>query len=69
MVVRADQRGQGLAEALMARALELTGKSDLYLHAQEYVTGLYAKFGFVSEGDVFMEAGIPHLLMVRRVDA
>ncbi len=65
MVVRADARGQGLAERLMAKALEIAGDNPLYLHAQDYVTGLYTKFGFESCGELFMEAGIPHRLMVR----
>ncbi len=65
MVVRADARGQGLAERLMARALDIAGEEPLYLHAQDYVTGLYAKFGFEARGELFMEAGIPHRLMVR----
>ncbi|CAB4568499.1 unannotated protein [freshwater metagenome] len=65
MVVRADVRGQGLAERLMTKALDIAGENPLYLHAQDYVTGLYAKFGFEERGEVFMEAGIPHRLMVR----
>ena len=65
MVVRADARGQGLAERLMTQALDIAGKTPLYLHAQDYVTGLYEKFGFEARGELFMEAGIPHRLMVR----
>lgn len=65
MVVRADARGQGLAERLMTKALEIAGGNPLYLHAQDYVTGLYAKFGFELRGELFMEAGIPHRLMIR----
>ncbi len=65
MVVRADARGQGLAERLMAKALDIAGEEPLYLHAQDYVTGLYEKFGFEARGGLFMEAGIPHRLMVR----
>jgi ElaA protein len=69
MVVRADARGRGLAQALMARALEVAGHQPLYLHGQEYVAGLYEKFGFQRRGEVFSEAGIPHILMVRMPDA
>lgn len=65
MVVRADSRGLGIAQALMARALDIAGNKPLYLHAQEYVTGLYAQVGFEPRGELFMEAGIPHRLMVR----
>lgn len=69
MVVRADSRGQGLAKALLNEALEITGNRDLYLHAQEYVMPLYASVGFEPVGDMFMEAGIPHRLMIRRIGA
>jgi len=65
MVVRKDARGQGLAQELLAAALQLVGDRPLYLHAQEYVKGLYASYGFVEQGDLFDEAGIPHRLMVR----
>lgn len=69
MVVRADARGRGLAQVLMARAVEVAGDQPLYLHGQEYVAGLYEKFGFQKRGEVFLEAGIPHILMVRMPDA
>ncbi len=38
----------------------------LYLHAQITAMGLYAKFGFETEGDEFIEAGIRHYKMVLR---
>ena len=66
MVVRKNARGQGLAQQLLSTALELVGDKPLYLHSQDYVTGLYAACGFVEQGDLFEEAGIPHRLMVRR---
>jgi ElaA protein len=53
----------------MARALEIAGDKPLYLHAQDYITSLYAKFGFERRGELFHEAGIPHVLMVRHPDA
>jgi len=69
MVVRKSARGRGLAQVLMARALEIAGDKPLYLHAQDYVTSLYAKFGFEPRGELFQEAGIPHVLMVRQPHA
>ena len=65
MVVRRDARGQGIAAMLMEAALELSGDKPLYLHAQEYVKPLYARCGFVEQGEIFEEAGIPHRMMVR----
>jgi ElaA protein len=69
MVVRADARGQGVAGRVMQAALDRAGSKPLYLHAQTYVTALYAGFGFEPHGDVFEEAGIPHILMIRYPDA
>lgn len=65
VVVRADRRGEGLAQVLVARVLELHGGESMVLHAQEYIAPLYAKFGFEEFGDVYIEAGIPHVSMYR----
>ena len=65
VVVRADRRGEGLAQILMARVIEEFGGEPLLLHAQEYVAPLYAKFGFEAFGEVYIEAGIPHVSMYR----
>jgi len=65
MAVRKDVRGHGLAKLLMEVAVDRAGDRALYVHAQTYVAELYAKFGFVEHGDVFVEAGIPHVLMIR----
>jgi ElaA protein len=65
VVVRADLRGQGLAQKLLAAAIETYGHDALLLHAQQYIAPLYAKSGFESFGEVFVEAGIPHISMYR----
>ena len=61
-----EARGRGLARALVAHALDAAraaGHRRFLLHAQTYVTGLYASFGFEPTGDVFDEAGIEHVKM------
>jgi ElaA protein len=65
MVVRADRRGEGLAKVLVGRVIEQHGAEPLVLHSQHYVTPLYASFGFEEVGDVYIEAGIPHITMYR----
>jgi ElaA protein len=65
VVVRADRRGEGLARVLVARVIELYGGEAMELHSQRYVTSLYATFGFEEVGDVYVEAGIPHISMYR----
>ena len=65
VVVRADRRGEGLAQVLVARVLQQHGHESMLLHSQEYIAPLYAKFGFESFGESYIEAGIPHISMYR----
>ena len=65
VVVRADFRGKGLAQQLIAAVLDEFGHEALLLHAQTYIAPLYAKAGFVAFGDEYVEAGIPHISMYR----
>jgi ElaA protein len=65
VAVRADRRGEGLAKVLVARVVELHGAEAMVLHSQQYITSLYAKFGFEEFGEAYVEAGIPHISMYR----
>lgn len=65
VAVRSDRRGERLAQALVARAIELCGAEAIVLHAQHYIAPLYSKFGFEEFGDVYIEASIPHISMYR----
>ncbi|TCO78901.1 putative GNAT family N-acyltransferase [Plasticicumulans lactativorans] len=63
-------RGQGLGQALMARLVELAreaGLREVVLNAQLRAEPFYAALGFVAEGDTFIEAGIAHRVMRRRL--
>lgn len=60
-------RGQGLAARLMERALDLIGAAPAVLGAQSYLVDWYARFGFVPSGPEYLEDGIPHTPMRRRV--
>jgi len=64
-----DFRGQGVGRALIAEALSDLPESAnyIYLNAQLDAMSLYAKFGFIAEGDQFEEAGIQHFKMVKKV--
>ncbi|CAM3171666.1 Putative N-acetyltransferase YjcF [Stackebrandtia soli] len=60
------RRGEGLAGALMREALAYCGDtSTVRLDAQASVAGFYRSFGFVIDGDEFVEDGIPHVPMTR----
>ncbi|MCU1524199.1 MAG: family N-acetyltransferase [Microbacteriaceae bacterium] len=65
VVVRADRRGEGLAQVLVREAIGSFGHEAMLLHAQHYVAPLYAKFAFEAFGEVYVEAGIEHLSMYR----
>jgi ElaA protein len=67
VVTAAAARGRGLAAHLMKNALEIVGDTDSVLDAQTYVQGFYEKFGYVAEGPEYVEDGIPHRTMCRRL--
>lgn len=58
-------RGQGLSRRLMEAALAEVGNAASVLEAQVQAEGFYAGFGFVPEGDVYLEDDIPHVTMRR----
>jgi ElaA protein len=60
-------RGDRLAGRLMVRALELCANREVVLDAQSYLEQWYARFGFVPDGPEFIEDGIPHIPMRRKV--
>lgn len=68
MAVLREARGQGvgarLLEALIERA-RTRRMGRVVLNAQTHAVPFYARFGFAVEGATFMEAGIPHVTMVR----
>jgi predicted GNAT family N-acyltransferase len=40
--------------------------AQLALSAQTHALGFYRRFGFLPEGEVYEEAGLPHQVMTRR---
>ena len=63
VATREAARGQGLAAVLMERAVELAEGRLVRLDAQAHLEGWYARFGFVVDGEPFLEDGIPHVPM------
>jgi ElaA protein len=59
----AAARGRGLAADLMRAAVAGCEGRLIRLDAQAHLSGWYARFGFVVDGDEFLEDGIPHLPM------
>ena len=62
---RAAARGHGYATRLLQAALADVGADPCALNAQTYLIDMYARHGFVVDGDEFFEDGIPHVPMRR----
>ena len=66
IAVIAGQRGRGIGSQILRELLESArrlGVREPFLHAQLQAVPFYEKFGFSSRGEVFDEAGIPHVRM------
>lgn len=67
VVIAKDYRGTGLSTLLMEKIMNGIKKyfpgHEIIIHAQYYVRGYYAKFGFVPFGDTFIEADRQHISM------
>lgn len=60
-------RGRGLADFLLTAALDELDGDVVRLAAQTHATGLYERHGFVPDGPEFLDDGIAHRPMIRRV--
>ncbi len=59
-------RGQKVGTAMMEALLEEArsrGYKQVDVHAQTYAVPFYLNFGFVRQGEDFMDAGMPHVKM------
>jgi ElaA protein len=69
VVTAARVRASGIGRELMRRAVaaveEQHGRVAIWLGAQKYLQRFYESFGFVRDGDDYLEDGIPHLPMRR----
>jgi ElaA protein len=63
-------RGKRAGRTLMEQAVEqvhaLYGSGPIRIGAQQYLEGFYGSFGFAQEGEMYMEDGIPHIIMVKK---
>jgi predicted GNAT family N-acyltransferase len=66
MAVLASWRRKGVGTALLASILDAArqhGFSSVRLSAQTHALPFYARHGFQPEGEVYQDAGIPHIAM------
>ena len=70
MAVLAQWRGRGVGGALLERLIEearARGMTEVALSAQTQALGFYRRHGFAAEGEVYLDAGIPHQAMRRKL--
>ena len=60
-----NARGHGHTTRLLQAALAEVGDYPCRINAQTYLEEMYAKHGFVRDGDEFLDDGIPHVPMVK----
>lgn len=65
-------RGQGVGRALMERSMDAIKKWQphcrvITMDAQRHAEGFYAKLGFLTVSDVFMEEGVEHVKMQKEL--
>ena len=63
-VLRGNGLGRDVLQTLMEAARQ-RGDAQVLLHAQRSAEGFYQRLGFTAQGDVFTEAGIDHIEMVK----
>ncbi len=70
MAVLQAYRSQGVGRAMLDALIKAAGKrgvKEVYLNSQASAVGFYQGLGFEKTGTPFMEAGIEHIRMVRRI--
>lgn len=68
--VMLDYRKHGLGRVLISKLEEMAladGLKKAKLHAQVQASGFYERLGYAPASEVFMEDGIPHLLMTKQL--
>jgi ElaA protein len=71
VVTGTTYRGKEYGKQLMQKAIEeinaLYGAVPIRIGAQQYLQRFYEGFRFKQEGPPYMEDGIPHIIMLRKV--
>ncbi len=70
LAVLPKARKQGIGKELIKTAMEtiyFQNKSQVIVHAQEYIARLYQQLGFEVIGERFNEAGIAHVKMIAQL--
>lgn len=71
MAVMQASRGRGIGTRMLQRLLDMAAEAGLkqaYLNAQCAAEAFYRREGFIPQGEIFEDAGIPHRRMTRQLD-
>ncbi|WP_338068712.1 GNAT family N-acetyltransferase [Paenibacillus nanensis] len=64
---RKHKAGAAVMAELESIASEM-GLEKAKLHAQTHAAGFYEKLGYTADSDMFMEDGIPHVRMIKKLE-
>lgn len=71
IIVCKELRSTGLGKILMKKSIEslfaIHGEQPIRIGAQFYAVPFYKKFGFETDGDIYLEDHIEHIEMIRKV--
>ena len=70
LAVERDRRGDGIGAEILAEADRIAseaGSESIALHAQTYALPLYERAGYEPYGPTFVEEGIEHVAMEKRL--
>lgn len=70
VVTAAAVRRTGVGKLLMEESInyceKLFGRGPIEIGAQLYLENFYQSFGFIREGEIYLEDGIEHIHMIRK---
>ena len=70
LAVEQERRGESVAEQILSEADRIAtkaGSESIALHAQTYAQALYERAGYEEYGPTFVEEGIEHVAMEKRL--
>jgi len=71
MAVLKAYRKLGIGSMMLVKLIDLAtqqGQQQIYLWSQTHAQGFYKKHGFITQGDEFLDAGIPHIEMHLKIN-
>lgn len=70
MAIDPTYQGKGIGSKLLQYAEKYAianNFKEIQLHARCHAQEFYAKFGYIPQGETFIEVGIPHILMRKKI--